>query len=219
MSRLDELPPVEHAWASTEGTKDLMPPSSSRLHAIVSHPDVLTELPEPIRLASGAMSQHFIDGKHAVDDPEDLQFVGEAMLASAREVGVEFDAVGGLVLGAVPFTFAVARAADRKWFLIRKEPKVHGTRKLVEGAHLKEGDRVMLVDDVVTTGGSIRIAYNEVRAIGADVVFATTLVDRGDQSSEFFRGVGVPYKPLVTYHDLDIPPVRYGHQEAARATR
>jgi len=178
-----------------------------RLLEIVSDPEVLLRLPAPIKLASGEMSQDFIDGKHAVDDPEDYDYVGEAMFAAACEAGVEFDAVGGLVLGAAPFTFAVASVARCKWFLIRKEPKGRGTNLWFEGARVTSGTRVMLVDDVVTSGGSIRDAYERAVEQGAEVVFATTLVDRSDVAAGFFASVGVPYVPMLTYRDLGIDPV------------
>jgi orotate phosphoribosyltransferase len=174
---------------------------------MVMDPAVLTHLAEPIRLASGAMSRDFIDAKLAVDDADDLALAGTAMAAAAAEAGVEYDAVGGLVLGAVPFTFAVAQAARCRWFLIRKEPKGRGTDRWAEGARLGPGTRVMLVDDVITTGGSIRRAHERVVAEGAHVVFATTLVDRGDVAAAFFREAGVPYQPMLTYRDLDIAPV------------
>lgn len=180
---------------------------SARLLEIVTDPAALQHLPEPIRLASGEMSRDFIDAKVAVDDPDDLELVGRAMVAAAYEADVEFDAVGGLVLGAVPFTFAVAGAARCKWFLIRKEPKGRGTNRWVEGARITKGMRVLLVEDVVTTGGSIRDAYERVGLEGGHVVFATTLVDRGDRAAGFFERVGVPYVAMVTYHDLGIDPV------------
>ncbi len=180
---------------------------SARLLEIVTDPTVLQHLPEPIRLASGEMSRDFIDAKVAVDDPDDLEFVGRAMVAAAQQADVEFDAVGGLVLGAVPFTFAVAGAARCKWFLIRKEPKGRGTNRWIEGARITPGMRVVLVEDVVTTGGSIRDAYERVGLEGGTVVFATTLVDRGDQAAGFFEGAGVPYVAMVTYRDLGIEPV------------
>ena len=188
-----------------------------RLREIVMHPDVLIHSPEPIRLASGEMSSDFIDGKLAVDDPDDLDFVGSAMFATACEAGVEFDAVGGLALGAVPFTFAVAQAARCKGLVSSKEPKGRGTNRGVEGARIRPGLRVMIVDDVGTTGGSIRCAYERVQQQGGQVVFATTLVDRGDSASEYFKGVAVPYVPMLTYSDLEIEPVGHDPQQAATA--
>ncbi len=180
---------------------------STRLLQIVSDPEVLLRLPEPIRLASGEMSRDFIDAKLAVDDADDLSFVAAAMFGAACQVGAQFDAVGGLVLGAAPFALAVAQAARCKWFLVRKEPKGRGTNLWIEGARIGPGTRVMLVDDVVTTGGSIRRAYEQVTAEGVEVTFATTLVDRGEESAEFFRSVGVAYVPMLTYGDLDIEAV------------
>lgn len=179
----------------------------SRLLQIVQDPAVLMRLPEPVQLSSGEMSRDFIDGKLAVQDADNLDLVGEAMVAAARDAGVSFDAVGGLVLGSVPFTFAVAHVARCKWFLIRKEPKGRGTNRWVEGCRLEPGMKVMVVDDVVTTGGSIRDAYERIQAEGAEVVFATTLVDRSGLADEFFAAQGVPYVPMFTYEDLGIDPI------------
>lgn len=185
-----------------------------RLIELVKSPDVLTHTDEPIKLASGEYSRDFIDGKLAVDDPDDLDLVGQAIVAAANSSGVEFDAVGGLVLGAVPFAFAVAGVARCKWFLIRKEAKGRGTDRWVEGARISPGMRVLIVDDVITTGGSIRQAHDRVVAEGGVVVFATTLVDRGDVAADLFAELGVPYVPLLTYSDLGIDPVgRRGNEE------
>lgn len=173
-------------------------------------PAVLQRLPAPVQLASGEFSREFIDGKHAVDDADDLALVGAAMVDAARRENVDFDLVGGPVLGAVPFTFAIAAAARCRWFLIRKEPKGRGTNRWVEGARIGRGDRIVLVEDVVTTGGSIRDAYERVGAEGGRVVFATALVDRGEVARPFFDGVSVPYVPLLTYRDLGIEPVGQG---------
>lgn len=191
---------------------------TERIREIVMDPEVLTHTPEPVRLASGEMSRDFIDGKLAVATPDEFDLVGAAMFQAASARGIEFDAVGGLVLGAVPFTFAVAGAARCPWFMIRKEPKGRGTNRWIEGIRIQPGMRVMVVDDVVTTGGSIRDAYDHVREEGALVVFATTLVDRGDLATEFFAGVGVPYEPLLTYRDLGIAPVGRGSRHAAAAS-
>lgn len=84
---------------------------------------------------------------------------------------------------------------------------------MVEGADLRTGVRVLLVDDIVTTGGSIRQAYEAIAETGAKVVAAVTLVDRGGSAVDFFAEVGVPYFPLLTFHDLAIPPVGYGLEE------
>lgn len=186
-----------------------------RIRSLIHDTGALIHTDEPMQLASGELSCDFIDGKLAVAHAEGFALVGDAMNAAARDRGIGFDAVGGLVLGSVPFTFAVAVAARCDWFMIRREPKGRGTNRWVEGARIGPGSRVLLVDDVVTTGGSIQDAYHRVAAEGAEVVFATTLVDRSDVARRFFDELGVPYEPMLTYEDLAIPPVGQGSGTAA----
>ena len=177
-----------------------------QLRDIVRRTGALLRLDHEIQLASGEMSRDFIDGKLAVAHPDHLDVAGAAMLAAAHEAQVTFEAVGGLVLGAVPYTFAVASKARVEWFLVRKESKGRGTDRLTEGAAIG-GRPVMVVDDVVTTGGSIQLACERIEDAGAHVVFAATLVDRGDVARRYFEDKQIPYAPMLTYRDLDIAPV------------
>jgi orotate phosphoribosyltransferase len=165
----------------------------------------LTRFDEPVRLASGQLSREFVDGKAALANGADLELACRALLEAVE--GIEFDAVGGLTMGADQFAHVVAVLAHTNWFVVRKEPKGRGTNKLVEGAKVGPGTRVLLVDDAVTTGGSIRKAHDEITQLGATVVGAVTLVDRGEVAGPFFRERGVPYVALVTYRDLGIEPV------------
>lgn len=165
----------------------------------------LTVFDEPVRLASGRLSRVFIDAKAALRRGDDLRLACEALVELAGDV--TFDAVGGLTMGADQFAHGIAIVTGCEWFVVRKEPKGRGTNKLVEGAQPGPGTRVLLVDDVVTTGGSIQKAYGVIRDLGATVVAAVTLVDRGDVASRFFAEHGVPYAALVTYRDLAIEPV------------
>src|SRR5271154_1521233 len=142
----------------------------------MTHEGVLLHLPEPIKLASGDMSQDFIDAKLAIEAPDIFRLAGEAMFRAACDAGAEFQAVGGLLVGAAPFTFAVSTVAKKRWFLVRKEPKGRGTNRWTEGARITPGLPVMIVDDVITRGESIKKACERVQGDGADVVFATTLV-------------------------------------------
>ncbi len=168
----------------------------------------LRRLDAPVQLASGEFSKEFIDGKAALASGRDLRVACEAILETIKHI--DFDAVGGLTMGADQFAHVIAVLADRDWFVVRKAPKGRGTNKLVEGAEPGPMTRVVLVDDVVTTGGSIQKAYDAITALGATVVAAITLVDRGDIAHAFFEALNIPYFPLVTYHDLDIEPVGGG---------
>jgi orotate phosphoribosyltransferase len=165
----------------------------------------LKRFDEPVRLASGELSREFIDGKAAFAHGDDLKMACETLLEAVADV--EFDAVGGLTMGADAFAHVVAVLAGCEWFVVRKQPKGRGTNQLVEGAVVGPGTRVLLVDDVVTTGGSIRTALERIQELGATVVAAVTLVDRGETAKRFFAANGIRYEPLVTYEDLNIDPV------------
>lgn len=168
----------------------------------------LRRLDKPVQLASGEWSSEFIDGKEALAHWRDLKLAGEAIVEAVHGAGIEFDAVGGLTLGADALSVAVAAAADCRWFIVRKEPKGRGTARWIEGAQLGPGDRVLLIDDVITTGGSTMKAHTQVVATGASVVAAATLVDRGETARRTFAEHGIAYFPMATYAMLDIPPVK-----------
>jgi len=162
---------------------------------------------EPFRLASGALSHDYVDGKYAVEDGPSLSTVSRAIVEMLAEEGITYTAVGGLTMGADAFAIGVAIESGCKWFSVRKEPKPRGREQGVEGARLSPSDTVLLVDDVITTGGSTKKAYDRVVAIGATVVCVTPFVDRGDSGRALFEGLGVTYRPLMTYRDLGIDPV------------
>jgi orotate phosphoribosyltransferase len=170
----------------------------------------LRRLPAPVQLASGEWSSEFVDGKEGLADYPDLELACKTIVQQVRARGIQFDAVGGLTLGADALAVGVAAVARCKWFFVRKEPKNRGTGRLIEGAQIKTGTRVLLLDDVVTSGGSILRAFDEIVKTGAQVVAASTLVDRGDTAGEEFKKRGVPYFPMATYMDLEIPPVGHG---------
>lgn len=167
-----------------------------------------TELPAPVRLASGDWSSHFVDVKRALADGESAAAVARAIIDEADDHGIAFDAVGGMTMGADVLAHGVALLRPRtQWFTVRKQAKDRGTRRRVEGAVLGPGMRTLLVDDVVTRGGSILDALAVVRGTGAEIVGATAVVDRGDHGVESFAREGIPYFPLLSYRDLGIPAV------------
>ena len=163
---------------------------------------------EPFRLTSGATSYDYIDGKRAISDGESLRLVAEAVVDVAGEAGIEFDVVGGLTMGADPLAHAISVLTGKGWFSVRKERKEHGKEHLVEGSALPPGSRVLLVDDVITTGKSILQALEAVQSLeDVQVVLAVAIVDRGEQAKAQLGARGVPYQPLLTYRDLGIKPV------------
>ena len=166
------------------------------------------ELPEPIKLASGAWSYDFIDGKEALAEWRNLRTASEAIVETVAAAGHSFNAVGGPTLGADALAVGIAAVSDCCWFFVRKEPKQRGTNRWVEGAQIGPGDKVLVVDDVVTTGGSIFKALDIIERTGAEIVAAVTLVDRGDYARERFETCGIDYFPMATYESLGIDPVR-----------
>jgi orotate phosphoribosyltransferase len=168
----------------------------------------LLRLEEPIVLRSGQLSRDFVDGKAALSRGAYLEVACRAFLEAVD--GIEFDAVGGLTMGADHLAHGIALLSGAEWFVVRKEPKGRGTDRLVEGARVGAGTRVLLVDDAVTTGGSVQKAHDAIVALGATVVGAATLVDRGEVAAAYFTAKGIPYLALVTYRDLGIEPVGGG---------
>jgi len=169
----------------------------------------LIQFDEPRELSSGELSRDFIDAKAGLARGADLRLACEVIAESVATVGIAWDAVGGLTLGADQFAHGIVAALDddHRWFVVRKQPKGRGTDRLVEGAALGSGTRVLLVDDIVTTGGSIQQAHQKVLDTGASVVAAVTLVDRSDIAAAYFAEHSVPYLPVFTYRDLGIVPV------------
>jgi orotate phosphoribosyltransferase len=162
---------------------------------------------EPFLLASGQTSHDYIDGKVAVAHGSRLAVVARAVAELAANEGISFTAVGGLTMGADMLAHAVCMVAGCSWFSVRKEPKQRGHSRWIEGCQLTAADRVLLVDDVVTTGGSIRTAYEHVVETGATVVGAIPMVDRGEQARVWFAEHGIRYAALITYRDLGIEPI------------
>lgn len=165
----------------------------------------LRERPEPFELSSGQMSRYYIDGKHAVSRGPDLGLVSRAILRLAESRGATFDTVGGLTLGADALAHGVALVGGKDWFTVRKRRKEHGQRTLVEGASI-EGARVLLVDDIVTTGLSIESALAEIQQ-AEQVVLAVALVDRSGETEGRLKTHGVPFEALLNWEDLGIPRV------------
>ncbi|MCU4186935.1 hypothetical protein K6U06_21395 [Acidiferrimicrobium sp. IK] len=158
----------------------------------------------PFQLTSGGWSHDYVDGKHAVASGGDLRTVAEAAL---EEVGGGFDAVGGPTMGADALAHAMALLSGTGWFSIRKEPKGHGRNAWVEGTRLEEGQRVVVVEDVVSTGGSLLKGVDKLKELGVEVVAATAILDRSPTVAQRFASAGLVWRPLLTWEDLGIEPL------------
>ncbi|QDT37898.1 orotate phosphoribosyltransferase [Stratiformator vulcanicus] len=163
-------------------------------------------------LASGKKSTYYLDGKQVTLHSQGLRLVAEGMLDLLSET--EFSAVGGMSIGADPIvggvlTVAGERGIDLDGFLVRKEPKGHGTQRYIEGP-VQPGAKVAIVEDVVTTGGSSITAIERVRDFGCEVVFVTAIVDRLQGGAAAFASAGVPFRALFTVEDFGITPPEEG---------
>lgn len=153
-------------------------------------------------LASGKQSKYYVDARLTTMSPEGLSIIGPLALSILHESGWEIDAVGGLTLGADPISYAISYASassDRplRAFTVRKEAKSHGTTKTIEGP-FKEGDRVAVIEDVITTGGSALYAIEAVRAANGTVAGVLALVDRQEGGRQAIEAAGVPVISLVS---------------------
>jgi len=157
-------------------------------------------------LASGIMSQYYIDCKMALSHPEARELIGE--LIADRIHLTEVDAVGGMELGAYPIAVAVSDAMFRKHgknlraLVVRKQPKGHGLKKHIEG-DVRPADKVLVVDDVVTSGKSTIDAVAKIRDAGLEVVKVVVIVDREESGGRAnIENCGTSLDALLTLSDL-----------------
>jgi orotate phosphoribosyltransferase len=155
-----------------------------------------------ITLASGRKSNFYFNLKPTMCDPEGAALLAELTFDALREDKLDY--VGGLEMGAVPLAGAIAQLSWLKnhpiaAFFVRKKPKEHGARLGVEGlakGETLQGKRIVIIEDVTTTGGSAIKALDAVREAGGDVVLVYTMVDREEGATENFAKAGVPFRAL-----------------------
>jgi orotate phosphoribosyltransferase len=156
-----------------------------------------------VTLTSGATAQYYVDAKRAILRPAGFRALAELVAAYARQW--EATAVGGLTMGAdAPACAALAGGADVKAFFVRKEAKVHGLQRQIEGPMLEPGERCLVVEDVVTTGGSTVKAIEAVRGAGYEVVGVVAILDRlaGGADAILQAAAGAPFEPLSTIDEV-----------------
>jgi orotate phosphoribosyltransferase len=156
-----------------------------------------------VTLTSGRTASYYVDAKRAILRPAGFAALAELVAGYARTW--EATAVGGLTMGAdAPACAALAGGADVKAFFVRKEVKQHGLQRRVEGPLLEPGERCLVVEDVVTTGGSTVQAVEAIRGEGHEIVGVVAVLDRlagGARAIANATG-GAPYEPLATIDDV-----------------
>lgn len=160
-------------------------------------------------LASGKRASYYLDGKQITLDPEGARLVAEGLLELLAQ-GEWPDAIGGMSIGADPITASVVllsgmRGRPLRGFMVRKEPKGHGTGQYMEGP-VQPGDRVAIVEDVVTTGGSTLQAIERAKAYGLKVIRVLAIVDRMEGGSEALAQEGYRLESLLRIQDFGIQP-------------
>lgn len=157
-----------------------------------------------VTLASGRTAQYYVDAKRALLRPAAYRAAGELIAAEAAERGAT--AVGGMTMGADPLACAAIGTDDGDGlvaFFVRKERKEHGLQRWIEGPVLSAGTRCLVVEDVVTTGGSTVRAIERIKEEGLEVAGVTAVVDRLAGGAEAIEeAAGTPYRPLLTIDDL-----------------
>jgi len=152
-------------------------------------------------LASGKKSKYYIDIKKASTDPKVLKLIAEEMALTLKETGLKVDRIAGVVLGSIPLAVALSLETGIPFIMVRKEKKDHGTSKLIEGVYAK-GERVLVVEDVVTSAGSALYAIEVLRSDGMSVENIFSVVDREEGGKQKLADIGVSLSSLVTATDV-----------------
>ncbi len=207
---VDGLTPL---W-NVAGSADKLPPASNFREKPLSKSASRARLAEIIRkrsfgrgeitLASGRKSDFYFNLKPTMLDPEGATLLAELTYEALKDDNLDY--VGGLEMGAVPLAGAIAQLSWIKGhpiaaFFVRKKPKEHGARLAVEGlakGETLEGKRIVIVEDVTTTGGSALKAVEAVRGAGGEVALVFTMVDREEGATEAFAEAGLEFRALYT---------------------
>lgn len=156
-------------------------------------------------LASGKESDHYFDMKPSMFDPEGAELLAD--LITARIAPFDAHCVGGLEMGAVPLITPISIASRHAGkalpgFFVRKTVKDHGTKKLVEGLSDVDGKRVVIVEDVTTTGGSAMKAVNALQEAGATIALVISILDREEGAEALYAEAGIPFQSLFKASDF-----------------
>lgn len=179
--------------------------TKGRLFAILKEKSFQLAPPgQPFVLTSGLTSPYYMDGKQTTSDPEGLYCLAVYILHQIY--GLNADAIGGPVIGADPIVGAVSALSHQAdcpipLFLVRKEAKAHGTQNRIDGVGVK-GKKVVMVEDVITTGGSVVKAIEAVQNAGAEILQTICIVDREQGGREAFAKMGIDYSPIFSINQF-----------------
>lgn len=189
-------------------------PASREVHAVYDRQALLELVREralqfgEFTLVSGKKASYYLDGKQVTLSSQGARLVAEGMLEAIGDSLPK--AVGGMAIGADPITAAIITMAGVNGqqllgFMVRKEPKGHGLERYIEGP-VKAGDEVIIVEDVVTTGGSSLLAIERCEQFGLKVRGVLAVIDRLEGGRECFESRGYKFTPLLTIRDFGIEP-------------
>jgi orotate phosphoribosyltransferase len=192
-------PPINCAAAENARKTLSKSASRARLHDIIRRRSFGRG---EVTLASGRKSNFYFNLKPTMLDPEGAALLAEVTYEALRDD--ELDYIGGLEMGAVPLAGAIAQLSWLKGhpiaaFFVRKKPKEHGARLAIEGLsrdETLEGKRIVVIEDVTTTGGSAMKAVEALREVGANVVLVLTMVDREEGANDTFAQAGLPFRSI-----------------------
>jgi orotate phosphoribosyltransferase len=181
-------------------------PSSTDRDRLVERIRTLAVVHGEVTLSSGRTADYYVDLRRVTLDGEAAPLVGRVMLGLVA--GWDFEAVGGLTLGADPVATAMLHATAAAGgrldaFVVRKQGKAHGLQRRIEGSPV-EGRRVVAVEDTSTTGGSVLTAVEALREAGAEVVGVAVIVDRDTGARQAIEAAGLPYRYAVSAADLGL---------------
>lgn len=167
-----------------------------------------------ITTSAGEQTKTYLDIPGVLHDSAALHLAARVLREHllTNRMSSKVTAIGGPTTGAIPLVTSVAMThwnRDFRWFIVRDKVKDHGLGRMFVGAQPRPGDKIIVTDDVVSTGRSLAVAAFRIQQTGAELIAVAPLVDRGTKGSKQFERVfkGVAYLPVLTHTDLDLPPL------------
>ncbi len=152
-------------------------------------------------LTSGKISDYYIDLKKAYTDPRILKLISRRIIKTIKKENIQFDKIAGIELGSVPIAVALSLDLDKPFLIVRKEKKEHGTARKIEG-DVREGDIVIIVEDVTTTGNTVAEAVRSLKNAGAEVRDVIVVVDREEGAEENLKKEDIRLIPIFKASEL-----------------